>query len=65
MFVSRRLVAWKIRRRLFEMLADLFGSKCANAVETETKHNAILFSETYVEGRELSGHRTTVPGIPR
>jgi len=47
--------------KLFELLADLFRSKCANAVETKTKHHPILFSETNVEGGELGGHCTTIP----
>jgi len=38
-------VVWLLGKlKLFELLADLFRSKCANAVETEAKHNAIFFS---------------------
>jgi hypothetical protein len=48
---------------LFEVLADLFRPKGANPIQSEAEDYPVLFSQTNVETRELSGHRTTVPGV--
>jgi hypothetical protein len=47
----------------FEVLPNLFRSKCADAIQTEAEHDPILFSKTHVERRKLCADGATVPGM--
>jgi hypothetical protein len=39
----------QINRQSLKVLSNLFGSKCPDAIQTEAKHYAILFSQADVE----------------
>jgi hypothetical protein len=47
------------------VLADLFGSKGANAVQAKAENQAILLPQAYIEGGELGRNRTAIPTIPQ
>ena len=46
-----------------EALADLFGAEAADSVQTEAEHEAVLFAQADVEGRELRRQCAAIPTV--
>ena len=49
---------------LARALADLLGAEAADAVETEGKNDAVLFSQADVEAGKLGRRGATIPRMP-
>ena len=61
--MSRR--AESLPWHLAEVLTDLFGTKRADAIESERKDYAILFSQAHIEGVVLDRYSTAIPTITK
>ena len=45
-------------------MTDLFGPKRTDSVEPEPKHQAVLLSDSHVEGVVLGSDRAAIPTVP-